>query len=280
MKTKIFFTFVISLLLIITACSDSKSTEPELKHANVVISLNAPNEESVVGSVVTLTNNGGNHTIVYEQVASSNSVVITDVVFGSYTLTVYLVGYSTYSNSNFSVQTATVNHSVTLRYYSIGDTGPGGGIIFYDKGDDQYGWRYLEAAPLSSEFIADWGAWTGNHEHMEWHDVPGTFTSIGTGKRNTVIIIDRLKELGQTHRAAQLCNELNINVCSDWFLPSKDELNKMYEQKSIIGGFTNDFYWSSSQSTILYTWIQDFTNGYQDTYDKSGRYRVRAVRAF
>jgi len=89
------------------------------------------------------------------------------------------------------------------RIYKIGDFGPAGGLIFYDKGVFAGGWRYLEVAPGETEFKADWGAYN--------NDITGTGTAIGTGKRNTELIIEGLRRLGETGRAAQLCANLSYN---------------------------------------------------------------------
>lgn len=71
---------------------------------------------------------------------------------------------------------------------------------------------------------------------------------------------------------------------SDWRLPTKDELNRIYLQKNIIGGFSSDSYWSSScsfeESIAHVAWYQNFVNGNQDTGNKPIPFRVRAVRAF
>ena len=48
----------------------------------------------------------------------------------------------------------------------------------------------------------------------------------------------------------------------------------------IVGGFANDFYWSSSEFDNVNAWLQGFDFGVQDVNDKSGTLRVRAVRAF
>jgi len=171
-------------------------------------------------------------------------------------------------------------------YNIIGDTGPAGGIIFYDKGSESDGWRYLEAAPASSEFNAEWGAYV--------YDVSGTQTGIGTGKSNTQILNSKLQELGETGRASQLCVALTIGGKNDWFLPSKDELNLMYQNLHLQGlgdfgqgtnseSWKNWAYWSSSQRSNSYyhAWLQHFSDGYQNYYnDKNFTNRVRAVRAF
>jgi hypothetical protein len=157
----------------------------------------------------------------------------------------------------------------------IGDRGPAGGFIFYDKGRVSDGWRYLETAPFAAEFSAEWGAYGT--------DVSGTGKEIGSGRRNTQIIIGRLNALDETRKAAQLCSSLNCGGKTDWFLPSKDELNLMYRNlKNVgIGGFSDDQYWSSSQDDKEDAWYQRFSDGNQNNrYFKYTARLVRAVRAF
>ena len=158
--------------------------------------------------------------------------------------------------------------------YKIGDTGPAGGFVFYDKGVFSGGWRYLEAAPAETEFIAQWGA--------SKKGVAGTVTTIGSGKRNTQLIVDRLKQLRESGRAAQLCASLNFDGFSDWFLPSKDELDLMYKnlKQKDLGGFGDRWYWSSSHYYSNYAWLQFFSGGNQLGTGKNFTYSVRAVRAF
>jgi hypothetical protein len=165
----------------------------------------------------------------------------------------------------------------------IGSLGPAGGHIFYDKGSLSDDWRYMEVAPTCSEFNAEWGTYR--------LDVADTQMTIGSGKKNTELIIEKLSRLGESGRATQMCKVLNINGFSDWFLPSKDELNLVYEElhKRSIGGFgqgTNEvswmnwFYWSSSQGYTDNAWYQCFASGYQGSNYKNYRNRVRAVRCF
>jgi hypothetical protein len=69
---------------------------------------------------------------------------------------------------------------------------------------------------------------------------------------------------------------------TDWFLPSKGELNLMYENLKVsgVGGFADDAYWSSSEYNADIAWVQDFYDGYQYYSHKNNAYRVRAFRAF
>ena len=161
------------------------------------------------------------------------------------------------------------------KYNDIGNIAPAGGIIFYDKGKNSDGWRYLEVAPVNTEFKAEWGAFVKY--------VSGTETGIGYGKSNTQIIAKFLNNIRESGKAAQRCLALNINGYNDWFLPSKKELNEIYRQRNIIGGFNiadDSRYWSSSQGHDYNTWSQNFDNGSQNANYKNNTYRVRAVRAF
>jgi len=155
--------------------------------------------------------------------------------------------------------------------------GPAGGYIFYDKGSYSDGWRYLEVAPASTEWEdKEWGS------YETW--IGGTGTGIGTGKSNTAKIVKWLKSHGEANCAAQLCDVLVYGGYSDWFLPSKDELNLMYKNLYLnsisIGDFTDEYYWSSSESSANYAWYQNFLKGIQFDYRKNLKRRVRAVRAF
>ena len=167
--------------------------------------------------------------------------------------------------------------------YNVGDIGPAGGLIFYDKGSVSDGWRYLEAAPASTEWAKEWGS----HGTL----IGGTETGIGTGQSNTTIIVTWLDNntddtqgdvTNKTDRAAYLCDELTEGGYNDWFLPSKDELNLMYENlhEEGVGGFAAEDYWSSSEGTAFYAWVQRFDDGSQHYYSKYDSLRVRAVRAF
>jgi TolB-like protein len=165
--------------------------------------------------------------------------------------------------------------------YNIGDFGPAGGIVFYDKGVFSNGWRYLEAAPAETEFTGvQWGALG--------QDVSGTGLAVGSGKRNTELIVERLKARGESGRAAQLCASLNFDGFTDWFLPSKDELNLMYQNlhRKGLGGFTSTGSWtrwylSSSQIDSNRAWPQSFENGGQEgSNSKDSPWSVRAIRSF
>jgi len=100
-----------------------------------------------------------------------------------------------------------------------------------------------------------------------------TGTALGAGNTNTNAIV---ANQGAGTYAADLCFSETQLVYTDWYLPSKDELNKIY----LANGFDpSTFYWSSSESGNSTAWIQA-SNGIQSTYDKNGKFTIRAVRAF
>ena len=159
--------------------------------------------------------------------------------------------------------------------YALRDIGPAGGYIFYDKGSYSDGWRYLEAAPSDQSSSAEWGCYGISISGADG-------TAVGTGEQNTIDI-----EAGCTTpgTAADICANLSLGGYSDWFLPSKDELNLMYQNLKLfgVGGFADDYYscyWSSSEGNAYNAWHRDFDYGDQHNGSKSRAGQVRAVRAF
>jgi hypothetical protein len=190
-------------------------------------------------------------------------------------VTAFVSGMSSEGGTVVQTDTSKTKTGGGGQLYKVGDFGPAGGIVFYDKGVFSGGWRYLEAASVETEWNGvQWGAYGD--------DVVGTGTAVGSGKRNTQVIIDFLKGIGENSRAAQLCTSLDYDGYKDWFLPSKDELNLMYTNLKArgLGSFTNSWYWSSSQAGTVYAWDQSFSDGFQAIYNKGTTYCVRAVRAF
>jgi hypothetical protein len=86
-----------------------------------------------------------------------------------------------------------------------------------------------------------------------------TGTALGTGWANTEAIV--WNPIGVTSAAAYLCGTFGYGGYDDWFLPSKDELNKLYVNRAAIGGFSSMQYWSSSELGASNAWAQSFYNG-------------------
>ncbi|MBA7534931.1 hypothetical protein ES705_27181 [subsurface metagenome] len=112
--------------------------------------------------------------------------------------------------------------------------------------------------------------------------IPAQGTAIGTGQENTTAIVDQVAgEITCTSGAAYYCDDLTEGGYSDWFLPSKDELNKLYDNRGVIGGFTTVLnYWSSSEFDSGKAWVEDFDFGLQNYSNKTNGYFVRPVRYF
>jgi hypothetical protein len=114
----------------------------------------------------------------------------------------------------------------------------------------------------------------------------GTYSStgakevvLGKGKTNTDLIVNNM---GAGNYAAAICQSEKIGEYDDWYLPSKDELNKMYLSRNKISSLPpNGYIWSSSEVSNNEVWIQSFTTGAQSTYDKNGSgFWTWAVRSF
>jgi len=151
--------------------------------------------------------------------------------------------------------------------FNIGDTGPAGGTVFYITDGGAHG---MEAAPADQSSGVVWGC--------GGTDLPGADgTAVGTGAQNTADILSGCATLEIAARAA---DEYILNGFPDWFLPSQDELDLLYKQKAVVGGFASSYYWSSSEYNSNSAWTQHFFNGNQVTLAKVNSFRVRAVRAF
>lgn len=166
---------------------------------------------------------------------------------------------------------------IQSKIYKIGDRGPAGGWVFYDKGSYEDGWRYLEAAPEDQSNNIPWY----NGKSIE---TGATGLEVGTGKSNTRKII---KVQGKGNYAAKLCADYRGGNKSDWFMPSQMELDLVYINlhKRSIGRFTNKIYWSSSENNADFVRLQGFDNGMQYGINKNSGRRgngscVRAIRAF
>lgn len=143
-----------------------------------------------------------------------------------------------------------------------------GGIIFYLDGSGEHG---LVCASTDQGGAA-WGC--------EGSSIP-TSTAFGTGATNTAAIV---ASCGEANIAAKICDNLELNGYSDWFLPATDELYFMYINLHAkgLGSFSNNWYWSSSESNASQGYVRDFSyNGNQYTDNKSRSWEsIRAVRAF
>ena len=166
-----------------------------------------------------------------------------------------------------------INSGATITY-TVGQSALGGKIAYilvsgatgYVDGE-QHG---LVATSGNTSTSAAWGC--------QGTTISGADgTAIGTGNQNTIDIMAGCATAGI---AARLCGDLVEGGYSDWYLPSKDELNKLYLNKVAIGGFAGINYWSSSEFSNNIAWVQFFLNGSITGRDKSNSIYVRAIRSF
>jgi hypothetical protein len=190
-------------------------------------------------------------------------------------------------SGNYPAKTS--SKTIQRKTYRVGQAGPGGGIIFYVDLTRAVGSQYFEAA------CAGWSDGTCGGSDLTDPEIVwcGYVTpisgadgrDIGTGEQNTTDIV-----AGCTTAvtAAKVAKALVLGGKSDWFLPSKDELNEMYIQRTAIGGFSPFNYWSSSAefyrdtryiSSALYQGFDDLY-GTQGSLGKNSSLRVRCVRYF
>ncbi len=167
----------------------------------------------------------------------------------------------------------------TTMVFAIGDTYQGGKVAYlFVSGDPGYvsGETHGLIAASSDNASTTWGRC-------------GTATTatgivLGTGNQNTLNIQSTDNTAGI---AARLCTALRDGGYSDWYLPSKDELYKLYLNRVAIGNFDliiNGYYWSSTQSVDVNNWnaerCQFKNNGVFDGPYKESVLRSRAVRSF
>lgn len=141
----------------------------------------------------------------------------------------------------------------------------GGGIIFYLDGTGQHGLIVTDIDQPMGEFGC-YGFYIG-----------GTGTEIGTGQANTAILVSSCPMPGT---AARICDDLVHNGYSDWYLPSRDEVVEIYNQREVIGPFAEDFYWSSSECTAGDALSHSFVYNYNYCRGKYDYSHVRAIRSF
>jgi hypothetical protein len=161
----------------------------------------------------------------------------------------------------------------------------GGGIVAYilQAGDPHYSSRVQHGLIASSANLSTATQWTSG-------EIPfsgATASALGTGNQNTIDIVAGDTTAGL---AARLCYDLVEGGYSDWYLPSRDELSKLYLNRIAIGGFSQSWYWSSTKQPLIepqfpgkYAWYVNFYNneaGGINYHFTTTTNAVRAVRSF
>lgn len=187
------------------------------------------------------------------------------------------------SPTGYSI-TGSPQTAVVYRQLTIGMDYLGGKIAYIlQAGDPGYDASVPHGLIAATEDQSLGIVWISGGSTQSTSVLGGTGTALGTGSSNTDNIIAQAVAAGNntlTSYAAGLARAHNGGGYNDWYLPSKDELNKLYLNRVAIGGFADDDYWSSSEFNAGTAWDQGFYNGSQGNYIKDYNSRVRAVRAF
>ena len=197
----------------------------------------------------------------------------------------------------------------------VGDIGPGGGVVFYDAGSTQSWGRWLEASPASCQASGKvWRNAAANKKgtkqlpllYPEWKTAAKNRVlskRLGMGQLNTALILKQHAALMAPAREATAAGYAASLVCGgkdDWFLPSKDELDALYNVLALTNndltgnnsfGFSRGFYWTSSEYNNETAWTQLWIDGQQFDREKwlngdprkdggFNPFHVRPIRAF
>ncbi len=182
--------------------------------------------------------------------------------------------------------------------YAIGEAGPGGGTIFYERinasSEPFWGyieWLYLEVSPLEMQNALPWGPDLG-----EWY-VGGTKASVGAGQENTELIIARLGDWKEHKYAAYWARfPLGADEDAQWFLPSRLERGILHDYVRLNDSENNlelhrlesDFYWSSQEgyeptehgNAFVHTFWLDKSGAQLNSHSKGTSHYVRPIRMF
>lgn len=226
------------------------------------------------GNVLTAAELNDNNTAIITAVNDNNSQITINALSGSTNssdIGDHESRIAAIENENIALQAqvTALQAVVDAWTYSVGETGPAGGLVFYISDGGLHG---LEVSPddLDDGSGAEWGC-----DGVEVTGAEGI--TIGTGAQNTT---DILAGCSDADTAAKLAKAYNINGSGDWFLPSPDEAYELYQQKSVMSS-SSDWYWTSAETSDTTAKVIKFTTGQiYPNNTKSSSMPVRAVSAF
>ena len=289
-----------------TTLSGSPQTIWVQRIARPVIALSATTETVNLNAVMngyTVTSTGGTvasysltGTLPAGVSFSTTTGRITGTPTVAQTATTYTITATNISGSGTATFTLTVLQIPScangLAACALGDTGPGGGIVFYvQAGGGTFACglnlastcKYLEAAPTN------WNGPGGDPLRSWATDVNGNRTTlvagavreaIGSGYQNSVDAVNQTGNVSATS-APVLARSYAGGSKSDWYLPSYNELDQLWQQRVRVGGFREGWYWTSHNAAAgarVIFFPTGSTNGISDKHCECNP--VRPIRAF
>ena len=154
----------------------------------------------------------------------------------------------------------------------------GGGTVFFVYDNGQHG---LIAAPTDQSTSIKWWNGTGRYTGSKGD-------GLRAGEMNTAMIVAAQVPDNETSNfAARVCADYSVSLggitYGDWYLPSKYELNLLYQNRDKVPNLASAVYWSSTEFNQIVAWYIDFSNGnvdYNDFNKSAANYYVRAIRSF
>lgn len=243
----------------------------------VLVTSNGGTEITELGLVLSTKSNPTISDRFYVGVSSSAKILLSKLTYDS---TYYVRAYAknkvgvTYGNEiNFTTE------------YKVGETGPAGGIIFYDQGSKKNGWRYMETTLKDIDTLAPGGCYMTVNINTD--------SAIGKGLENTNKIIELCSESGIS---ARVVKNFTLNNFKDWFLPSYYEIIELFNSNPnssspskaqyvqfVQQGIPGYGYQTSTFQGIVSQANMTFGNYWLQTWTNSGRkdnHYVRPVRRF
>lgn len=262
--------FIAALCVIsISSCGLKDTTECLPPPAPKIV---GPNTVNVGGTIIlnTAGGGGGHWKSASVNIATVNSQgLVTGLTAGSVIIMYTLLDAGCGESQSYCNITVTDVPMVVGQSFA-------GGIIAYvlQPGDPNYDSNVKHGLIAAPADLPD----------ARWNNgFPGVVTfatgsAIGTGSANTDSIMKVQGTSGEF--AASVCRMLTLGGNADWYLPSKDELDKLYENRAAIGGFVTGKYWSSTEADDSQAWYRDFGTGDRGSEAKNIYHSVRAVRSF
>ncbi len=289
MKTKLALLSCICILTVLSSCKKDKNVYAE--DFSVSIDEN-PSDNQLLGTISARTEKSYlSYTLISESVEGALSLDeatgdlrVKDKSLFNYEINPVITAEVEASNGkrdDISKVTITLL-DVYEAPANIGDYRDGGVVFWVDPADNTKGMVCAINDQASSS--AGWGCYDAVNP-VTINGADGT--AIGTGAQNTADIVAGCTSSGI---AADVCTNLTLNGYSDWFLPSKDEMNEIYQNKATVnatatanGGSNLDesvLYWTSSEFDAQNAYDFYFFNGASQSSLKLNVFSVRAVRAF